>query len=216
MISSRLNLGLRERLKENIKWMFTRIWIFQMKIFRSQYFFFEFSINIEIFINPIFRFRVNLQQQFRAKISKISELEKHSHESITEETEKETEDPMFSNILRDTESYHLVIGTALRIMFSSVIFGRLLPVGHIRSLTRGGGEFFQSLKGFILLVALLALYIYYCEKRKRRLSAQVWKVQKLQSSLQSKSLYCLKNLKINFLIDFEFLYAGNVSNLMSF
>ena len=57
-----------------------------------------------------FRFRVNLQQQFRAKISKISELEKHSHESITEETEKE--DPMLPNILRDTESYHLVIGKA--------------------------------------------------------------------------------------------------------
>ena len=52
-----------------------------------------------------------MQQQFRAKISKISELEKHSHESITEETEKE--DPMLPTILRDTESYHLVIGKAL-------------------------------------------------------------------------------------------------------
>ena len=119
-----------------------------------------------------------MQQQFRAKISKISELEKHSHESITEETEEKTEDPMFSNFLRDTESYHLVIGTASRIMVSSAIFGRLLPVDYFRSATSGRSReveenFFRSSKGFILLVALLALYIYYCEKRKRRLAAQV-------------------------------------------
>ena len=66
----------------------------------------------------IFRFRVNLQQQFRAKISKISELEKHSHEILTEETEKE--DPMLPNILRDTESYHLVIGKAFEIFVSKM------------------------------------------------------------------------------------------------
>ena len=43
LISSQLNLGLRERLKENIKWMFPRIWILQMKIFRLKYLF-EFLI----------------------------------------------------------------------------------------------------------------------------------------------------------------------------
>ena len=78
---------------------------------------------------------MNLQQQFRAKISKISELEKHSHETISEETEQETEDPMFSNIntiIRDTESYHLVIGTASQIM----IFRSTTQVcDHVRDAT---------------------------------------------------------------------------------
>ena len=79
--------------------------------YKNQIFSRKFSNFSRIFVKIFnFRFRVNLQQQFRAKISKISELEKHSHESITEETEKE--DPMLPNILRDTESYHLVIGKA--------------------------------------------------------------------------------------------------------
>lgn len=73
---------------------------------------------VEFFNFLILRFRVNLQQQFRAKISKISELEKHSHETVTEETlteETDKEDPMLPSILRDTESYHLVIGKAFEI-----------------------------------------------------------------------------------------------------
>ena len=119
MISSELNLGLKEGLKGNIKWMFLRIWILHIKIqifSRTFSNFSRFLVRIQRISNKlgfkifIFRFRVNLQQQFRAKISKISELEKHSHESITEETEKE--DQMLPNILRDTESYHLVIGKA--------------------------------------------------------------------------------------------------------
>ena len=66
-----------------------------------------------------------MQQQFRAKISKISELEKHSHEILTEETEKE--DPMLPNILRDTESYHLVIGKAFENFISKMsVFDNLL------------------------------------------------------------------------------------------
>ena len=50
---------------------------------------------VEFFNFLILRFRVNLQQQFRAKISKISELEKHSHETVTEETltEETVEEP---------------------------------------------------------------------------------------------------------------------------
>ena len=112
-----------------------------------------------------------MQQQFRAKISKISELEKHSHESITEETEKE--DPMLPNILRDTESYHLVIGKAFEnVNHRPRLTVRLSAVDEFCPRSRAI-VIFKSLKGFILLVALLALYIYYCEKRKRRLSAQV-------------------------------------------
>ena len=66
-----------------------------------------------------------MQQQFRAKISKISELEKHSHEILTEETEKEN--PMLPNILRDTESYHLVIGKAFENFISKMsVFDNLL------------------------------------------------------------------------------------------
>ena len=55
------------------------------------------------------RFRVNLQQQFKAKISEISEIEHHSIEH--HKTEQESEEKMF-HIFNDTESYHLVIGNA--------------------------------------------------------------------------------------------------------
>ena len=67
-----------------------------------------------------------MQQQFRAKISKLSELEKHSHETVTEETlteETDKEDPMLPNILRDTESYHLVIGKAFEIFTFFMVKG---------------------------------------------------------------------------------------------